>query len=173
MRVFFFCVKPGSPDNTGYCHGSVALAEGLKALGVEVYGNVPYWQRTPDPASVLIPFERAVLPDDCDVVVVDSNHGINGESIPDVAKCQTRSFRSVYIDFQDGAITKTWDPELRGFDLILKMHANRRTRLPTNAQPWAFGLTERIIEAGAGSVTRARGRMRVTGSWGRSGHSNT
>ncbi len=150
-RAYFFCVEPREPDNSPYCHASVALAEGFVELGIEVYGNVPYWPTTADQSTWLIPHTAEITPSDCDVVIIDSNHGYFGAPIPKELTDPARTFRSVYIDFLDGAVTKTWDPELRGFDLVLKAQANGRTQLPSNATPWAYGLTKRIIRATEGA----------------------
>ena len=150
MRIYFFCIEARGPDQTPYGHGSVALAEGFRALGMDVFGNIPYWRLRPDAPDHLIAHHPEVAPADCDIVIIDSNFGYFGESLPAVFTRPARPFRSVYLDFLDGAVTKTWDKSLRSFDLILKTQANDRTRLPNNARPWAYGLTDRIISAASG-----------------------
>ena len=150
MRVYFFCIESRGPEQTPYCHGSVALAEGFRALGIDVFGNIPYWRLRPGASDHLIAHDPEVAPTDCDIAIIDSNFGYFGEPLPAVLTRPARPFRSVYLDFLDGAVTKTWDKSLRSFDLILKTQANDRTRLPENALPWGYGLTERIISAASG-----------------------
>lgn len=150
VRVYFFCTDGRGPDQTPYCHGSVALAEGFRALGIEVFGNIPYWRLRPDATEHLIAHDPEVAPADCDIAIVDSNFGYFGEPLPHVLTRPARPFRSVFLDVLDGALTDTWGESLNSFDLILKTHANEKTRLPENARPWAFGLTDRIISAASG-----------------------
>jgi hypothetical protein len=39
-----------------------------------------------------------------------------------------------------------WKPEFRQFDFVFKTNFNRNYRYPSNIHPWAFGLSNRILQ---------------------------
>jgi hypothetical protein len=56
------------------------------------------------------------------------------------------------MDTCDGHRTVSWEPEFRQFDLILRTKLNRRAWHPENLRPWAYGLSNRTMEATAGGA---------------------
>ena len=55
------------------------------------------------------------------------------------------------MDNCDGYRTISWDDQFRPFDLILRSKFNARAAAPANMRPWAYGLTNRIVEATGGA----------------------
>jgi hypothetical protein len=153
MDVYFYCLPTGPPEAAAYQHASVCLAEGLRELGIGVHGNVPYWQAAPD-EPYLIGADGAA-PEDCDVVVINHCWFDYGQPRPEKLYDSRRRFKTVFLDASDGFRTASWTDECRAFDLILRAHYNARDKNPSNMQPWAFGLTNRIIQA-----TAPRGEQR-------------
>ena len=94
--------------------------------------------------------EPEALAASADLVVVDRGW-------PDQAKRPlpawlfdaSRRFRTAGLDYGDIRPAPSWcyDPQLRGFDLVLRSHFCDAFRYPKNVRPWAFGLTRRIIDA--------------------------
>jgi hypothetical protein len=161
-----FCTAPqGPPENTGYDHGVVALAEGLEALNAagaqhRWSGTVPYWRR-PGPTEWLVPNDGAVHWGNADVVVVSYllwgdhlTHPAELDHLPPTTKL-------VFLDAMDGWRTFFLRPELRRFDVVLRTHLNRRYPRPANVKPWAFGLSNRLIDATAEPAPWADRRQQI------------
>jgi len=150
---FLFCTTPhGPPESTGYDHGVVALAEGLEALNAagarhRWSGTVPYWHRQSGPTPWLIPQDGAVHWGNADVVVV--SYLLWGDNLahPKELERLGQGVKLVFLDAMDGWRTFFLRPELRRFDVVLRTHLSRRYPRPANVKPWAFGLSNRIIEA--------------------------
>jgi hypothetical protein len=150
MKVYFFCYPQGPAEQAGYQHQIIALGEGLVSLGHEIYSNIDYWEIPGTNNEFLFSHNADVSPADCDVVLLNSISFDYGGSLPAIMRANRRSFLSVYIDASDGFFTHGFKKEFRKFDLILKSHYNLRIRdYPENFVPWAFGLTNRQIEAAA------------------------
>jgi hypothetical protein len=148
VRVYFFCRQPGPPEAAGYEHGLVALAEGFRALGHQVAGNRDLW---PVDGGWLIP-RTDESPRDFDLVLI-SNESYSGPGTLPVEYLRlTGGPRRVFVDEADGWRTEaSTDPNWPA-DLVLRTHYNRRFRYPSKVRPWAFGLTNRMIEATADGV---------------------
>lgn len=149
LRVYFQC-----RDNPyAYQDDVVVLAEGLRDIGVDVYGNCSYWQRSLDPQDYLVRHDRSIGPDDCDIYVVscgwtrwmDSEFKSHLQPIPDLAFRKDRRYRTAYLDFEDGYSSGGFGPEYRGFDFIFRTKYNARCYHPRNHVPWAMGLSHRVI----------------------------
>jgi hypothetical protein len=152
MKGVYFFLKPYRiPEDTGYQHQSVALAEGLGKLGVPVYSNIDYWKNVD--GSFLFHATPDVRPEDCDVVVAEHAYFDEEGELPSPFRAPGRSYRTVYLDGSDG-----WRTAAMGrygdADLVLKCHYNRRFAYGSNVRPWAFGLSQRIIDALAGPGAR-------------------
>lgn len=133
-----------------YEHGLVVIAEGLKSLGWMVEGDEPYWLKSESIEDWLIP--SAVTPGgfEADLFVVGSGSLVRlgtRWALPGTALEQAhRAKLSVYLDESDGSIAVHGvDPS--EFDVVLKCHFVDGYRYPANVHPWAFGLSDRIIEA--------------------------
>ncbi|MBA4138078.1 MAG: hypothetical protein C0518_12245 [Opitutus sp.] len=149
-RVYFFC----RDNRHAYQDDVVVLAEGLRALGHEVFGNCNYWQRSLDPADYLVRHDAAVAPQDCDIVVVsygwtrwiDQSFKYHTAPLPAGLFAAGRRYRTAYLDLEDGYLTGSHAPEYRQFDRVFRAKYNERCFHPTNHVPWVLGLSSRMID---------------------------
>ena len=155
-RVYFFCRN----EEGNLQEDVIAIAEGLRELGVPFWGNCDYWRESVESGDHLIRFDRTVTPDDCDVVVVSytwpywirmKTFDLVRRPLPEGLFHSKRRYRTVYMDSHDGHRTVSWEPEFRQFDLILRSKLNRRSWHPENVKPWVLGLNNRILEATSGA----------------------
>lgn len=147
MNVFFFCSPPGPPDNTGYEHQIIALAEGLLELGFTPKGNVNYWLRSTEEGDYLINRYEYTDLNEFDVVVF-SNQVINfqgSDYLPDDLFNTDREYKLVFLDSSDGLKTPGFNKEFRNADFVLKSHYCSKYSYPENFVPWQFGLSNRVI----------------------------
>jgi hypothetical protein len=145
--VYFYCAPTGPPDRALYQHTVVALAEGLRSLGSDVAGDVDYWRTDVDSDRHLIEHREGASEGDFDIVVLNDTWFESGRSLPATLFRPGRRYATVYLDASDGLRTHTWAPEMRQFDVILRTHFNDRFVYPENVRPWAYGLSQRILEA--------------------------
>lgn len=149
MKVFFFCYPQGPPDKAGYQHQTVVLAEGFKQLGVNFSGNINYWMQRPgDAASYLIQNDSQVNWQECDLVIVPTTFvDYNGiHLLPKNLFQKDRRYKLVVIDGSDGLVTPGYMHPFNMADVILKSHYCKKYNYPVNMVPWAFGLSNRIIQ---------------------------
>ncbi|OKH44255.1 hypothetical protein NIES2101_28800 [Calothrix sp. HK-06] len=133
-------------EPVGYPHLLIALAEGLKALGLEIYANNSYWRLAPDSEQYLFCNNPDIGPDDCSIVIFgDVFH--DKATTPEKLFHPNRQYTTVQIEDCDGCVTFSLKPEYRKADFIFKAHFNSKLKFPSNVYPWAFGLSDRIIEA--------------------------
>ncbi|MBF2066719.1 MAG: glycosyltransferase family 1 protein [Calothrix sp. C42_A2020_038] len=150
QRVYFFIGS--EPDlsmpasQVGYPHLLITLAEGLKTLGLEVYANNSYWRLSPDSEDYLFPNNPDISHEDCSIVVFQD---VFSENIitPEQLFHKNRKYITAALEDCDGAVTFTLRPEYRKADFVFKSHFNSKLKFPSNVYPWAFGLSERIIES--------------------------
>lgn len=145
--VFFYCAKPRSAQQAAYHHLAVCIAEGLKQLGIKFYSNRNYFRCSPEDEDYLFRFDPQVSPEDCDAVVISLAWFLDRQPFPQHLFSATRSFRTVYLDREDGLKTFANAPKFQQFDFILKTHYSSRHRYPSNFHPWAFGISSRIASA--------------------------
>lgn len=149
-RAYFQC----RDNRHAYQDDVVVLAEGLRALGVEVYGNCNYWQRSLDPQDYLVRHDPKIGPDDCDAFIVsyiwtrwiDADFRTFVAPIPDAVFRPERRYRTVFLDYDDGYLTSSFDAPYRTFDVVLRTKYNQRCFHPSNHVPWAMGLSPRMID---------------------------
>ena len=144
-KVYFYCVSPESASKAAYHHLAICLAEGLKELGVKFYANINYWRTDANTEQFLFNHDANVTPDDCSIVVVSLAWFLRGKPFPQHLFHSQRQYYTVYLDREDGCKTYALQPEFRQFDLILKTHYCEQHWYPANVKPWAFGLSQRII----------------------------
>lgn len=145
--AFFYCCSSEKVSaEAPYHHALVVLAEGFKALGISVYANVNYWQLTPNGDSYLFQHHPDVTPDDCSIVILDHYWFAQKNPIPENLFHPKRQYITVYMDHEDGILTISWRPEFRAFDFIFRAHFNSGLSYPDNIFPWAFGLSDRILQ---------------------------
>jgi len=155
-KIFFYCYPPtlrgDGHYNTAfhyYQHAVIVLAEGLKKLGIECFANINYWKLSTDREEYLLRHDPSVTPDDCSVVVLEHTYFLCADqSFPENLFHPKRNYRTVYLDLSDEDPRKDiFHPDFRQFDSIFKAHYRRNAWYPTNVHPFAFGLSERILEA--------------------------
>jgi hypothetical protein len=151
-RVYFYCSdEPGNLQED-----IIALAEGLTELGIPFYANCDYWLQSTKPGDYLFRHSPNVAADDCDIVVVSytwvqwvrmGDFKVRRKPLPEGLFKPARRYVTVAMDNCDGYRTISWEDQFRPFDLILRSKLNSRAAAPANMRPWAYGLTNRIIEA--------------------------
>ena len=151
-RVYFYCSdEPGNLQED-----VIALAEGLRELGLPFHANCDYWLQSTKPGDYLFRHSADVVPDDCDIVVMSytwvqwvrmGDFKLRRRPLPDGLFKPSRRYVTVAMDNGDGYRTTSWEEQFRPFDLILRSKFNSRAATPANMRPWAYGLTNRIVEA--------------------------
>ena len=154
MKIKFHLEKYVEPGKAHYQHAVLVVAEGLKELGVEFYGNIDYWFE-PELNEYVI--KKADDDFEEDINIYSCWHVIRS---PEVIKEVNYDKINILIDQQDGWVTPAQHPDFKDFDLILKCHCSKRfekftekmewatdyyTNYPDNLRPWNFGLSNRII----------------------------
>jgi hypothetical protein len=122
----------------------VSLAEGFRELGVEYAGTADYWL---EPGRNKYLINRAVEPFDAGVHIYNTYYFI---AFPDAIQEIDYSKVNVLIDREDGLYGEYCNPKYKRFDLILRTHYNGNinySHYHPNIQPWAFGLSQRIMNA--------------------------
>ena len=173
MRFYFYV----SDEPFNRQEHVVALAEGLRDLGVPFSGNCDYWLQSTEPGDYLVRHNPAIRPDDCDIVVVSGTwpffmrprtFEVARRPLPDGLFKRGRKYRTVFLDNDDGHRTVSWDDEYRQFDLILRSHLNRRAWYPENMRPSVLGFSSMIIRAASGGLPFSRRRRAVLVNFGAS-----
>jgi hypothetical protein len=148
-KIFFYCNPGLLPEQGAYPHSIVCLAEGLKALGISFYSNVNYWQLSPDQEDYLFCCDSTITADDCSIVILDCDWFVNNHDFPERLFHHKRNYLTVYFERPADAINlprNGWQLEFRQFDFIFRNHYNYRFKYPLNFHPWAFGLSNRILQ---------------------------
>ncbi len=141
MKILFYINEFVSPTQSNYVHNIVALAEGFSELNVEFFGNIDYWYII-DKNEFLI--KKAPENFNPDINIYASN-------FITLDNCQINKLdltnTNVIIDNEDGLFTSSKQTEIiEKFDIILRCHYNTHLKYAKNVYPWAFGLTNRMIE---------------------------
>jgi len=155
-RVYFFCSnEPGNLQED-----VIALAEGFRELGIPYYSNCDYWLQSTVANDFLFRHHPEVTHEDCDVVVISytwpqwvrmKTFDLIQKPLPAGLFREGRKYITVYMDNHDGYRTISWEPEYRQFDIVLRSKFNSRAWHPENMRPWAYGWTNRVIQATAGA----------------------
>ena len=145
-NIYFYCSPFKSPEKSSYQHLTICLAEGLKSLGIPYYSDINYWKLIPDEEKYLFQQNPEVLPNDCDVVVLNDMWFEAGYDLPKDLFHPNRKYKTVYFESW-GVSNYSRDPIFRKFDFIFKTHFSQKLAYPSNIYPWAFGLSERILNA--------------------------
>jgi hypothetical protein len=145
--IYFYCSPVGPPEDNDYPHSLLAVAEGLRQLGVPLCSNVDYWKNSPAKDDYLLRHDPQITPDDCSAVVLENGYPRYGGGLPRDLFRKGRSYRTVFFDFHDEYPTSAFDDEYRKFDVIFRAHYSDRLYQPTNFTAWAFGFTNRIVRA--------------------------
>src|SRR5450631_3417853 len=82
LSVYFFLAEHGdTAERSPYEHTAIALAEGLKSLGVAFASNVDYWPARPG-AECLFRHDPAIDPQSCSAVVFTTDWFHEGTEVP-------------------------------------------------------------------------------------------
>lgn len=145
-KVYFYCVPPDTPDNTGYPHTMICLGDGLTALGIDIHANINYWRLSPDTEEYLFRHDPEITPDDCSIVVLNQDwFRVAKNPFPQHLFHPNRKYITVYLDSDDGSKTYAYYPEFRQFDYIFKLSCSRYFKYPENFRPWAQGVSNRML----------------------------
>jgi hypothetical protein len=143
IRIKFFVADYRTPQNSGYQHELIALAEGLRRLEIPFVGSNNYWvdENTGEYLIAADDLEKAL-----EINIFHERfliHFPNWEQYLDLKKM------NILIDSTDGFYSTPCHNRkvYERFDLILKTHFNENMHYPKNVVPWAFGLTNRMISS--------------------------
>jgi len=139
---FQFHIVPGQNKHLRYQHESVSICEGLRELGYEFYGSDNYWFE-PDKNSFLI--QKAAADFNSDVDVYSTYYF---RAFPDAIHKVDYTKINIFIDREDGLYGEYGNSNYKKFNLILRTHYNKNINYGyynDNIKPWAFGLSNRII----------------------------
>jgi hypothetical protein len=172
-KIYFYCSnEPGNLQED-----VIALAEGLTDLGIRYYSNCDYWLQSATSGDYLFRHEPGISHHVCDIVVVGytwpywvkmKNFSLRRQPLPDGLFKKGRTYTTVYMDNFDGHRTISWEREYRQFDVILRSKLNSRIWYPENMRPWAYGLTNRFIQATANPPPFASRRRTLLVNFGAS-----
>ena len=148
-KIYFYTTSEEGPPEGAYFQDLIVnLATGLQQLGIQYYASNDYWQLSPDSDRSLIEATPDVSHHDCDIVVLERQWYEENGCLPAGLFAPNRQYKTVYLDCNDainGIKTPAWLPEFEQFDFIFKTHYSARIKHPDNFYPWAFGLSERVL----------------------------
>lgn len=148
LSFYFFCeplvdLNTYPNANTDYQHCTIALAEGLVALGHTCYGNVDYWQSYPD-APFLIQTHHEIK--NHEAIIISSHWLLKQDRNSILETLPTHIPVFLMADMQEEIFNVLHLPNLQCFEKILLAGYVSSYDYPNNVVPWAFGLSNRIIE---------------------------
>jgi hypothetical protein len=141
---FKFHIVPQEHPLIRYQHETVALCEGLQELGLEFFGSDNYWYENEKNGYLV----KKASPDyNSDVDVYSTFYF---RAFPEAINFVNYNKINVFIDREDGLYGEYGNPKYKRFNLILRTHYNKNINYAyynKKIKPWAFGLTNRIIQA--------------------------
>lgn len=147
QKVFFYTTSQEGPPEGAYFQDLIIdLAEGFNQLGIQHFASSNYWRLFPGENEWLLKFNPDVQHQDCDIVVLERQWIEENKALPTDLFNPSRQYITVYLDCLDGVRTTSYLPEFRRFDFIFKTHCTRRISRFSNIHPWAFGLSNRVLE---------------------------
>ncbi len=145
MKAKFFITPVYPYGNDHYYHEMIALAEGFSELGHTVFGNTDYWWM-PEKNRYLIKGDNSN--EDFDIAIYDYRyvtsfaHLLFREGYPNFQKGK----KHILIDRNDWIKPIWWNNQhYNVFDFIFAGNLYSNIQYPKNVEPWAIGLTNRII----------------------------
>lgn len=139
--VFFYISQ-----EKAFEHLAIAIAEGLKALGIPFYANLNYWKNERQLGKYLFNYESSINHNDCSVVVLSKSWFGWHQSLPPGLFSAKRKYITVYLDDMDGPSHLSYAPLLKNFDFILRTGCNSVYQYHYNVVPWGFGISNRILQ---------------------------
>ncbi len=141
---FKFHIVPQEHPLIRYQHESVALCEGLLELGFEFYGSDNYWFDAKNNNYLI---KKMPYNFNSDVDVYSTYYF---RAFPEEILNVDYKKINVFIDREDGLYGEYGNPNYKKFNLILRTHYNKNINYNyynKNIKPWAFGLSNRIINS--------------------------
>jgi hypothetical protein len=171
MHIYFF--NSAVPEL--YQNDIIPIAEGLKELGYSFHARHNYWREEPG-SDFLFKASPEVVPEECDLVVGSymlfglSKRDQRAEQEKFISLLGKRSAKTkvAFIDDSDGYTTPSWRPEFHACDLICRTKYNTRAYAPSNAVPWAIGLTNRTLRMAAAVPEPAERKQAIYVNYGAS-----
>jgi hypothetical protein len=139
LQYKFFLVPYVSPLNSSYQFLSIALAEGFNELGIAYGANIDYWWQI-DKNGFLFGKTDQVG----DVNIYESRFFEGNDA---ALKQVDYSKINILIDHNDRLFTPALEDKYANFSLILRTHYNPKMHYGANVKPWAFGLTQTMINS--------------------------
>ena len=143
-QVYFYCCPAGSPNKQPYQHALICLAEGLRELNIPFYADRNYWRLSPESEEYLFNNNPDIGPDDCSIVVIDSEWVTFGNSLPSGLFHKSRKYATAYLEIGD--LVQSNQSRFHSFDFIFRASCSNKIHYPSNVHPYAYGLSNRIIE---------------------------
>jgi hypothetical protein len=156
MKIKFNLQPYKDPTMAHYQHAALVIAEGLKELGYEFYGNIDFWY---DHDVKEYTIKKAPEDFKADIDLFSCWYVIRNRKT--FLESVNISHINILIDAQDGWETPTLWKEFDDFDLILKCHISKPFKTfkdkvnwaeeyyaayPEKVVPWNFGLSNRLIK---------------------------
>lgn len=139
LQFKFFLVPYVSPLNSWYQFLSIALAEGFSELGIAYGANIDYWWQANRSDFLLKKTEQLA-----EVNVYESCYfDANSDALSKVDYSRI----NILLDHDDRMFTPALESKYARFSLILRTHYNPHMHYRENVKPWAFGLTQTIIDS--------------------------
>lgn len=142
-KAYFFVLPL---EHGGYQHNVISLAQGLQQLGIEFRASANYWRQAN--GEYLFQHDPAADPRDFDWVIISEQYLTYGDG-----KFPPSYFdlpgKKIYINTGDGLVHQYNIHKLKAhyarFDLLL-MHLYEDIPYPSNFRPWAYGVSQHIID---------------------------
>lgn len=137
--LFYLAPQTHIPANEVYEHAAICIAEGLKNLNFTFYANTFQWYDNEAGDYLFKPFPDDFNPDVC---IYSTSYFVNG--IGTIKEVDNKKY-NILLDLDDGYPTISNNAEFEKFNLVLRTHYSLDYKYNKNVQPWAFGLSNRII----------------------------
>jgi hypothetical protein len=128
-------------DDSTYEHLNVVLAQGLEKMGHTNIGNINYWE---DFGNDFLIKESEIPKNKDSIAIVSSWFALNNyKEIPKIQK----HFQSYFLlDQEDGGEVTSCESLYPSFTGVLRCHYNKALHTQDNVFPWAFGITNHMID---------------------------
>ena len=139
MKIKFFLLPYIKPTDSNFQHQEICLAEGFKTKNISFCGNINYWFDNTTKTYLIQKEEGTFQPTVC---IYSS---LYFHKYYDQFKLANGCI-NILIDNEDGYNTACDKPRAKEFTLILRTHFTLHHKYNVNVVPWAFGLSNRIIQ---------------------------
>lgn len=137
--MFYLSPQTHIPTNEVYEHGAVCIAEGLTELGIQFYANTNQWF---DNERQEYLFKPAPVNFSFSTCIYSTSYFIN--KLGKLEDIDINKY-NVLLDLDDGYPTLSNNTLCNKFNLVLRTHYSTDYKYNKNVKPWAFGISNRII----------------------------